>query len=239
MARTLSSQKVFHSLTGIYRLDDSVTTTTTAGTAAKGAITALDFTDAASFLADDKIRVGANGNTAEILEIASISTNAVTMKLPYSRAIASGETITKLTAEDLGATDENGVNIETSQGEVAIIAGTMAGTYLHINQNVEEQFTFALRDFEKENIIASLGMDETDVGYVSTLGAVIPIGDVASQTYQPWYFTGVLEDGTVVDATIYSAKVAAANQTLQLVEGQAAILPFALRSNGNRSFLFT
>ncbi len=237
MTRALSSQKVFHQLTGVFRGDDSATTTTTAGTATKGTETSLAFTSAASFAVGDKFRVGANGNTAEVNEIDSISTNDVTPKLPWSRNIASGEDITKLDAEDLGATDENGVNLETSMGETPVVAGTQKQTYLYINQNVEEQMTFALRDFDAENLAASLGLDETDTGIVGTNGVVILPNEFATVSYCPWWFEGLLEDATAVTGFIYSAKVSSANQTLQFVEGQPTIIPFTMRSNGNRSFL--
>lgn len=239
MARTLSSQAVFHQLTGVFRLDDSATTSLVAGTPPIKGAKAFDVTtsEGSNFTAGDRIRIGSNGGTAEIVEVDSIATDTLNLLLPLSRALTVGEVVTKLTAEDLGATDENGVNLEISMGEVAIIAGTQKQTYLFINQNIEEQMSFALRDFDGENIAASLGMDDTDTDLVDANGVTIPMDDVASVTYQPWCFEGLLEGGKSVTAFVFSAKVASLNQTMQFVEGQATIIPFTLRSNGNRSFL--
>jgi hypothetical protein len=239
MARTLSSQAVFHQLTGVYRLDDSGTTGAVETGVAKGQLTFdLGTGEGASFAAGDRIRIGSNGSTAEVNEIASLATDAVTLKLPLSRAIVAAEVVTKLTAVDLGATDENGVNLETTQGETPIVAGTQKKTYLYINQNIEESLSFALRDFDKENLAASMGMDDTDTDIVGTNGVVLVLDDAVALSYQPWCFEGLLEGGTAVTAFVMSAKVASVNQTMQFVEGQATIIPFTLKSNGNRSFLF-
>jgi hypothetical protein len=239
MARALSSQKVFHQLTGVFRLDDTATTTTTAATATKGQVSSLAVTSAASLAPGDIIRIGSNGNTAEICAIDSINSNDVTMKLPFSRAIASGETVTLLTQTDLGATDENGVNLETTQGQTTVVAGTQKKAYLYLSQQIEEQLTFALRDFDPENLAASLGIDDTDAGIVDADGVTLPLDDAGTVTYQPWLFEGLLEDGTAVQALVFSAKVASINQTLQFVEGSATIIPFTLSSNGNRAFVLT
>jgi hypothetical protein len=240
MARTLSSQAVFHSLTGVFRLDTTATTgaVDTGGGASKGAITAISLGagEGASFSAGDRIMIG-SGSTAEVNEIATVATDDVTPKLPWSRDIAVGETVTLLTAVDLGATDENGVSLETTQGETAIVAGTQKKTYLYINQNIEEQMTFALRDFDAENIAAAFGMSDSASGVVGTNGVVLVLDDAVTETYQPWCFEGLLEGGTAVTAFIFSAKVASVNTTMAFAEGQATVIPFTLKSNGNRSFL--
>ncbi len=239
MARALSSQKVFHQLTGVFRLDDSgVNSLTVSPVQAKGTKT-IDVTPAegSMFTAGDEIRIGPNGNTAEVNVVESISTDELTLRLPLTRQVEIGEVITVLSAVDLGATDENGVNIETTMGETPIIAGTQKKTYLFINQNLEEQLTWALRDFDPENIAASLGLDELSSGIVDVNGVSLPLDDVITQTNQPWKFEGLLEDATAVTAFVFSAKVASANQSLQFAEGQATIISFTLRSNGNRSFL--
>ena len=239
MARTLSSQAVYHSLTGVFRLDDTATTGAVDAIAAKGA-DAFDVGtgEGASFAADDWIRVGANGSNAEVHQIDSVSTDTINLKYPLGRALAATEVVTLLSKEDLGATDENGVNQETTQGQTAIVAGTQKKTYLYINQNLEEVFTWALRDFDMENILASLGFDDADADLLGTSGIVLPLDDVVSVSYQPWVFEGVLEGGTLVYGVLMSAKVASANQTMQFVEGQATIIPFTLSSNGNRAFVF-
>ena len=239
MARALSSQKVFHQMTGIFRLDDHADTSLLTDAPAKGTkVLNVTATEGTKFTAGDPIRVGVNGSLAEVNQVASVATDAVTMQLPFHRALAIGEAITQLTPLDLGATDENGVNLETTQAENAIIAGTQRATYLFIPQNVEEALNFALRDFEKENLLTSLGLDETDTSIFDANGAVIIPNDFAGLTHKPWKFEGLLEDATAITAYIYAAKVGSANQTLQFVHGQAAIIPFSLRSIGARSFLF-
>jgi len=238
MARTLSSQAVFHQLTGVFRLDDTATTGTTVATSAKGDKTISGTAgDGANFPAGSILRIGANGSTAEVCEVFSVAVDVLTLQLPLARAVASGATFTLLTQIDLGATDENGVNLESTQGETPVIAGTQKNTYLFINQNIEEQLTFALRDFDPENLAASLGMDETSAAIVDAKGVTLPIdSDAVSEGNKPWLFEGLLENAKVVKAFVFSAKVASLNQTIQLVEGAATVIPFTLRSNGNRSF---
>ncbi len=239
MARALSSQKVFHQLTGIFLLNDDTENSLLTDAPAKGTkVLNVTATEGSMFTAGDECRIGPNGSTAEVNVIDSISTDALTFKLPFHRALVIGEVITKLAALDLGATDENGVNLETTQAENSIIAGTQRSTYLFIPQNVEEALTFALRDFEKENLLTSLGLDETDTTILDANGAVLIPNDFAGQSHKPWKMEGLLEDATAITAFMYAAKVGSANQTLQFVHGQAAIIPFSLRSIGARSFLF-
>ena len=240
MARALSSQKVFHQLTGVFRMDDSATTSLVATTTPAKGSKDIDVTTAegSSFTVGDRIRIGSNGNNAEICEIASIATDKLTVVLPLSRALVITEVITVLTAVNFGATDENGVNLETTQGETPIVAGTQKITYLFINQNLEEQLSFALRDFDAENLAASLGMSDSSSGIVDASGVTLPLDvDTVTQSYVPWIFEGLLEDSTAVTAFVFAAKVASANQTMQFVEGQATIIPFTLRSIGNRAFI--
>lgn len=239
MARTLSSQAVYHSLTGVFRLDDTATTGAVDANAAKGASSFdVGTGEGASFPADSIIRIGSNGSTAVIAVVKSVAIDTLTLMYPLSRAILATEVVTLLSKTDLGATDENGVNQESTQGQTAIVAGTQKKTYLYINQNLEEVFTWALRDFDQENILASLGIDDTSVVHLGTDGVVLPLDDVVSVSYQPWCFEGVLEGGTLVTGFLFSAKVTSANQTMQFVEGQATIIPFTLGSNGDRAFMF-
>ena len=241
MARALSSQKVFHQLSALYRLDDNVLSSTdvTVG-ALKGSLTTITVADGSGISTGDYIRVGANGDGAEIQRV-TVATNDLTPDLPWSRDIVAADAadvVQLLDAIDLGATDENGINLETSMGETPIVAGTQKNTYLYINQAVEEQFSFALRDFEKENIALTLGLDETDTGIVNTNGVVVIPDEFGSKGFSPYMAEGLLEDATAVTALIYSAKVVAPNQTLNLTEGQATILACSMRSNGNRAFIF-
>ena len=239
MARALSSQKVFHQLTGVYFMSDHADTSLlTDAPAIGGKVLNVTTAEGTKFSVGDICRIGSNGNLAEVNMIESIATDELTFRLPFHRALTIGEAITQLTPNDLGATDENGVNLETTQGENAIIAGTQKSTYLFIPQNVEEALTFALRDFEKENLAQSLGLDESAAGIVDSNGVVLNPNNFGALSHKPWKMEGLLEDGTAVTAIIYAAKVGSANQTLQFVHGQAAIIPFALRSIGARSFLF-
>lgn len=239
MARTLSSQAVYHSLTGIFRLDDTVTTGAVDANVAKGLSTFdVGAGEGVDFPVDSIIRIGSNGSTAVIAVVKSVATDSLTLYFPLNRAIVATEVVTLLSKEDLGATDENGVNQETTQGQTSVIAGTQKKTYLFINQNLEEIFTWALRDFDQENILASLGFDDTDAELVGTDGIVLPLDDVISVSYQPWCFEGILEGGVLVTGFLFSAKVASANQTMQFVEGAATIIPFTVSSNGDRAFQF-
>ena len=239
MARALSSQKVFHQMTGIFFFNDATGISALTDAPAKGTkVLNVTATEGSMFTVGDVCRIGSNGDTAEVNQISAIATDALTFELPFHRALAIAEVITELVAVDLGATDENGVNLETTQAENAIVAGDRRATYLFVPQNVEEALTFALRDLEKENLLTSLGLDEADTTIFDANGVVLIPNDFAGLSHKPWKMEGLLEDATAVTAFLYAAKVGSANQTLQFVHGQATIIPFSLRSIGARSFLF-
>lgn len=236
--RALSSNKVWKQLTGIFRGDDSATTTTTNGTAVKGA-TSIDFTSAASFAIGDKIRIGANGEDAEVNVIQNIVTNTVTVVAPFSRAIASGETVTKLTAVDLGAMDESGFTPTWEQSEEDIIAGDRVQVYARIPGALNKRLRFNLRDFEKENLASMIGADESDTAIVGTNAVVLADADYLSLGFKPWWAEGVLIDGTAVTAIVMSAKVSSTNAEMQLsTQGERGVSPFDMESNGSIAFHF-
>lgn len=243
MTRTLNAQQVYHQMTGVFfHTDGSGTGTTITPASADGGLTVeLTAAEGANFAVDEEVRLGPNGNTVEINEIASITADELTFKLPLSRAIPIGTAVNNLTATDLGAVDEGGVTIATTQGETALEAGTQRATYLFIPGNLEEAITFNLRDFAQENVAQSVGLDESSAIVVDpTLpgGAVLRVNNFGTLGIKSWKFEGLLEDATAVKAFIMAAKVGAVNQTLQFAFGVATTIPFALRSTGNRSFLF-
>lgn len=236
--RSLSSNKLWKQLTGVFRLDDSATSDSTASTAAKGAKT-VDFASAASFTAGDRVRIGANGANAEVNEIESIATNTVTFVAPFSRAIASGETVTKLTAVELGETTETGVTPVWEQSEEDIIGGTRVAVYARIPGALNKRLRFSLRDLEKENLASMVGADESDTAIVDANAVVLADADYLSLGFKPWLAEGVLLDGTAVEAFFMSAKVSSVNADMQLsTQGERGVTPFDMESNGSLAFHF-
>lgn len=237
MTRRLTALDVYHRMTGLFFSFDTATVTTTTNTAAKGT-KVVDLTSIAGLAAGDVVRIGdAGANNSEVVVIDTVLVLTLTAKLPFSRAIAAAETVTLLDFTDLGATDENGVNVEVNQDEVEVIAGTQQDVYLFIPGSLDVAVTFALRDFTPENLATAAGLDETDTAVVDANGVVLVPSDFGSKVGVTWKFEGSLEGGEAVTGFIYSAKVVVVNQALQFAFGNATIVPTALRSIGNFAFL--
>lgn len=240
MARQLSALDVYHRMTGIFRLDDTATTSAieAATPSAKGDLTiTLTVGGGASFTAGDEIRIGGQGTNSETGQIDSIAVDVLTLKAPLTRAVLVLEVVTLLVRVDLGAPDENGVNLETSQDEVEVEAGDRQNTYLFIAGNLDEALTLALRDFNVENIATVHGLDETDVTIIAGKGIALPVNDFNSLGFRPWVFEGLLEGNEAVTGYVFAAKVVVNNVALQFAFGVATTLPLNMRSIGNRSFL--
>lgn len=238
MTRRLSALDVYHRMTGIFFSRDAGTTTTTAGTAAKGAKT-VDVTSAVGFADGDEIRIGDQGSqNAEVNVIDSVAgAPSITFLLPMSRAISAAESFDLLTFTDLGATDEAGVNLNVAQDEVEVIAGTQQNVYLFIPGSLDVALVFALRDFTAENLATASGLDETDLTIVDVNGVVLAPNDFATKVGVSWKFEGSLEGGEAVTGYVFAAKVVNVNQAMQFAFGNATIIPVNLRSIGNWSFL--
>lgn len=233
MARLNSNQEVFHDLRTVGFYADDATSTTTSGALSVGD-TAVAVTSDSGFSVGDVIRVGANGNTCDVIEASAVTGNTITSKLPLANAHASGVAVTLLTLTDLGATTEAGVTIDISQDETPLVAGTQKGVYLYLSGSVEQQLSWSCLNFNPENLLQSVGVDETSSNYFSSSpnGAVLNPNVFASLGEKPWLFEGLREDASTVQVRFYAAKVAAANQSITLTTGTAAEVPFQLRSTG-------
>ncbi len=244
MTRALSPQKVLHRMTGVFFFTDAAPTGLVVTGDAKGGntitLTAGDVA-AMSLVVGSEIRFGPNGATAEVNQIEAIAVEVLTLKIPLARAVAIAEVATLLIANDLGATDENGVTFATTQDETPVIAGTQRQTYLFIGGNIDQALTFALRDFDVENLAKLFGIDESDATIVDSTGPATAIAlnpdDFTTNSARPFKFEGLLEDNTAVTFYIFSAKVAVVNADIAATFGTATILPVNMRSNGNASVL--
>ena len=239
MARDNTSQKVLHKLTGLFFLKDTATTGAVDTGVSKGA-KAFDVGtgEGTNFAAGDEIRVGSNGDQAEICKIASVASDTLNLELPVTRDIAATEVVTKLEAVNLGKPTEEGISPSITGSETKVSAGTQLGAYLYIPGEVEQGLSCSLRNFEKENIALALGIDETDTDIVDTGGIAVAISDIVSETFKPWKITGLLEDLTTVTWYQFAAKVAAPDVTLKMAFGFPTEVPIKLRCVGGFSTLF-
>jgi len=237
MTRRLSNLDVLRRMTGVFWLSDSATTGTTDATAAKGTKDVTVGTgEGANFTAGDEVRIGANGDNAELAVIESIATDVLTMKLPLSRAIASGETVTKLTPVDVGATDENGVQYTPNQNLDDIEAGTQLDIYLSEPGPLVRELNFNLRDFNPENLAVVFGIDETDTDIVDPKGVTLNPDDFLSVGILPWKAECLLKGGEAV--TVYwNGEIASVNGNMQFAFGTATVLPVTQRLAGSQWFL--
>lgn len=237
MTRRLSNLDVLRRMTGVFWLSDSATTGTTDDTSAKGTrVVHLGTGEGSSFAAGDEVRIGDNGDQAEIAVVDSVASDDLTMKLPLSRAIASGETVTKLTPVDVGATDENGVQYTPNQNLEDIEAGTQLDIYLSEPGPLIREASFNLRDFNPENLAVVFGIDETDTDIVDATGITLNPDDFLSVGFLPWKAECLLKGGEAV--TVYwVGEIASVNGNMQFAFGTATVLPVNQRLAGSQWFL--
>lgn len=227
MARSLSSSKVFHQLNTWSRLDDGTSSSTLDAAASKGDLTIDVATgEGSGFTAGDIIRIGANGGTASINTVASVATDTLTLDDPLARDYAAGVAVQELSATNLGALDENGVQFNVSSDETEVLAGTQKDVYLYLSGAVGGTLSFTLRDFESENLAEILGISDATGNNVHAGGFVGPLEDVAGRSFLPYMAQGVLEDATAVTAYFWAAKVAAVDAAIQLAHGTPSVLAF-------------
>jgi hypothetical protein len=227
MARSLSSNKVFHELNTWSRLDDGTSSGALDAAASKGDSTIdLGTGEGAGFEAGDIIRIGANGGTASINTVTSVATDTLTLDDPLARDYAATTVVQELSATELGALDENGVQFNVSSDETEVLAGTQKDVYLYIAGAVGATMSYTLRDFESENLAEILGIDDTTGDNVHSGGFVGPLEDVASRSFLPYMAEGVLEDATAVVVYFWAVKVAAADAAIQLAHGTPSVLQF-------------
>lgn len=236
MARRLSNLDVLRQLLGVYWLNDTATTTTTAGTAAKGA-KSLDLTDGSGLVAGDEFRIGDNGDQSEIVVIDTIVTNTVTPKLPLARAIASGEDVTLLSAVNVGATTRDGFQFNPSQSRDDLEVGTQLDAYLSTPGALVREIGFACQDFNAENLALYFGIDETDTAIVDANGITLNPDDFLTRGFQPWKFEGLLKGGESVVWYQFAAEVGAIAQAIQIAFGTNTSLPLSMVVAGNHSVL--
>jgi hypothetical protein len=235
MTRLLTNQEVYHDLrtVGFYNDAGGGSTTLAAG-ASFGDIT-ITLAAASTFANGDVIRVGALSNTVDIAIIASGGgTTTLTLKQPIAFAQANGSAVEELAFTDMGATTDAGVSFETTQDETPLAAGTQIATYLYLPGATEQQVTFAMLNFNAENLAQAFGIDETDSNYVTSSpeGIVLNQNVFASLGVKAWKFEGIREDAKTVIMHVYAAKVSATNVTIPMSTGTASEIPFALRSTG-------
>jgi hypothetical protein len=232
MTRLNTNQEVYHDLRSVGFYNDDTATDTLNGAAAVGDV-AITLNSVSGFTAGDAIRVGANGNTADIAIIDTISGNDLNLKQPIAFVQANGAAVTELAFVDMGATSDAGVTWETSQDETPLVAGTQTGTYLYLPGAVETQFNFNLLGFNPENMAQAFGIDETgNMVTSSPEGVVLNPNAYAALGEKPWKFEGLREDGKTVIMHAYAAKIAAANVSMNMTTGTAAEVAFSLRSTG-------
>lgn len=227
MARSLSSNKVFHKLTSWGRLDDGTATGALASQASKGASTiTLGSGEGSNFASGDIIRIGANGDTCSVNSITSIATDTLTLDDPLARTYAAAIAVNDLSTTDLGATDENGIQFSVTSDETEVIAGTQKDVYLFIGGAASSSLSYTLRDFDAENFAEVLGISDATGNNVHSGGFVGPLEDVGSRGFLPYVAQGTLEDATAVKVFFWAAKVAALDANIQLVYGTPTVLQF-------------
>ena len=233
MARLNSSDELWTEVTEGGFIKDQPTTpasSTIATTALIVGDTAVEVAAASTFANDDLIRIG-TGSSMEVGQIeAGGGTTSLTLYSGVVLAHAIGEPVFEQVKVDLGDISEDGVTRETSVDRNEFRVATQAGNYAVLISNAGARISWNLVNHSLENVLASLGIDETNITGAGSAADPF-VGHVDPDAFNELlnhslYFIGALKDGTQYEIRGFNCDFDA-NQTMTYARGNPALLPMA------------
>lgn len=236
--RALSNLDRLRAFSAVFWMKDTATTGTTAQAETKGATSiTLGAGEGSGFADGDEFRLGPLGGTGFQAVIDTVSTDTLNLVGTLPRAVAAGETVTKLSAVNLGATTTDGINYQPNQSIEDIEAGTQLDIYDSEPGVLTRETTFSLFGFNEENLAVFFGIDEEDTTIVSADAIVLNPDDFLSRGVIPWKSEHIRKDGVGV-THYWMAEVAAVNGGLQFAYRAETAIPITQRLTGIESYVF-
>lgn len=213
MARTNASGEIWDALTSFLRMIDStgspVSIVSTGGSSA-GA-TSLGVTVSTGFSTGDYIRVGPVGGS-QVAFVESVSTGGVlTLRSPLAESASSGEAVRVLSREVIGCPDDNGVQFDVNTDITTINAACQRNAYAHLIGHTDAQVSVGLLNISWENLLATVGVDEANLGGAGTVADPTVAYWLPDQfdSVKPLHFAarGTLKDGTIVEVQFWDCDI--------------------------------
>lgn len=229
MARTNTNAELFKALSQFGMMTDSTAgldTTFSAGEAV--AQTTLSLTSKVGAAASDYVRLGHSGRM-EVGQIESVSTaaNEITLKSKIAYAHVALEVVHELDRTNLGDLSDDGVTLEVTADRTRIDAATKRHGYAYNINHTEYRVTTALENLSNENILASLGIADSEVhGAGSTADPYVSDATPANlDTIDPvhFYARGTLGNGDIVEIQFWDCRIDP-SKSVTLARGQDAPL---------------
>lgn len=211
-------------------LRDSSTTTpgdTLTDTAHAAGVSAVNVADETDFTAGDWIRVD-GGNKMEIQKVTSVAAGIITIDDQLAFDHVTGIAVKELDRVILGDITDDGVTRDSEVETAEIRAATQAGTYATLTVNVSGQITASLLNHSPENLLASLGIAESEVRGAGTSGdpyvTDIDFNNIGTVINEGLYLIGAMNDGTTVEIQGWGVEWEG-SQSINYVRGGTVSLP--------------
>lgn len=217
--------KVWDALSAVGLFVDTVTTTTLNGALSAGD-TSITLTSAASFADEDWVKISGTGGV-QYVQVTGKSTNTFTTKQPIYRAVATGATVTKVTATPFAATGPSGVTLNFGVTSQDITDATKA---LPIETRIGAaalSFAVGVTDISLANIAHALGIPASEIA--SSARLPIKTDTLGTQGIDGAYLTGTTKDGSTTMVIVAGCDVDISNiSSTWTNQGEAAELPLNL-----------
>jgi hypothetical protein len=201
--------------------------TTTTDEAHLAGVSVINVVDETDFTAGDWIRID-GGNKMEIQKVTSVAAGAITIDDQIVFDHVTGIAVTELVRVILGDITDDGVTRDTEVETAEIRAATQAGTYATLTVNVSGQISASLLNHSPENLLASLGIAETELRGTGTTGdpwiTDIDFNNVGTTINEGLYLIGAMNDGTTVEIQGWGVEWEG-TQSIQYVRGGTVSLP--------------
>jgi hypothetical protein len=196
---------------------------------AAGATALTEATGTNAWAPGDLLRIESGGD-AEVAVVEAYSTPAITLVSALGFGHPVGAAVVQQEKVDLGAISDDGVNRENAVEKTEIRASTQAGIYATLVTSVTGRINWNLLNHSMENVMLTLGMDETLITGGGTAAdptiADLLFDNVGSLQNHALYFTGALKNGVVFQIEAWGADIDG-NQTVNYLRGQQVVLPFS------------
>lgn len=200
------------------------TTTDAAASAGDTSISVVSETD---FSVGDWIRID-GGNKMEVQKVLTTAAGTINLEDQLAFDHVSGIAVKELERVILGDITDDGVTRDTEVETAEIRAATQAGTYATLTVNVSGQISAALLNHSPENLLASLGIAETELrgtgGTSDPWITDIDFNNIGTVINEALYLTGAMNDGTTVEIQGWGVEWEG-TQSINYVRGGTVSLP--------------
>jgi len=234
MARKLSNSEVFDrlSVAGILRDDEDSgagSTTVPLAIVADAAAFTVATGHGADFDEDTYVRIG-EGSSLEVCKIKTIAGDLITPYTPLALDHIAASACVAQVKVQIGEVTPEGVKHNTTLDVNDVKTATTRGTYVRLVRGITQTVSWATPNHSLENLALALGIPETAILGSGTASApyrlVLKETSVASALNHSCYFTGVLHDGTTVEAHGWGVDFDGSGD-ITYTSGDAAPIPFS------------